>query len=351
MRRFLAAQFAPVLRAWRNGYEAEVRRAAIAFFLLVFLAFGVCLAVPELRLGFSAYLQHLFQGMDLTDGAGNLSPLLLLANNLRACAVTMLYGLIPFVYPSVNKEMQEGLINTYKESGFFPEWASPGHRGCMVGNNSASVLVDAYMKGVKVDDIKTLYEGLLHGTENVHSEVSSTGRLGHEYYNKLGYVPYDVKINENAARTLEYAYDDWCIYKLAKELKRPKKEINLFAKRAMNYKNLFDKESKLMRGRNEDGTFQSPFSPLKWGDAFTEGNSWHYTWSVFHDPQGLIDLMGGKEMFVTMMDSVFAVPPVFDDSYYGQVIHEIREMTVMCRFYSPPAYPRFSGTSRNLSAA
>ena len=240
-----------------------------------------------------------------------------------------LFPLLNRMYPSVNKEMQEGLINTYKESGFFPEWASPGHRGCMVGNNSASVLVDAYMKGVKVDDIKTLYEGLLHGTENVHPEVSSTGRLGHEYYNKLGYVPYDVKINENAARTLEYAYDDWCIYKLAKELKRPKKEINLFAKRAMNYKNLFDKESKLMRGRNEDGTFQSPFSPLKWGDAFTEGNSWHYTWSVFHDPQGLIDLMGGKEMFVTMMDSVFAVPPVFDDSYYGQVIHEIREMTVM----------------------
>ena len=185
------------------------------------------------------------------------------------------------------------------------------------------------MKGVKVDDIKTLYEGLIHGTENVHPEVSSTGRLGYEYYNKLGYVPYDVKINENAARTLEYAYDDWCIYRLAKELKRPKKEINLFAKRAMNYKNLFDKESKLMRGRNEDGTFQSPFSPLKWGDAFTEGNSWHYPWSVFHDPQGLIDLMGGKEMFVTMMDSVFAVPPIFDDSYYGQVIHEIREMTVM----------------------
>ena len=240
-----------------------------------------------------------------------------------------LFPFLNLMYPSVNQEMQEGLINTYKESGFFPEWASPGHRGCMIGNNSASVLVDAYLKGVKVDDVKTLYEGLIHGTENVHPEVSSTGRLGYEYYNKLGYVPYDVKINENAARTLEYAYNDWCIYKLAKELKRPKKEINLFAKRAMNYKNLFDKESKLMRGRNEDGTFQSPFSPLKWGDAFTEGNSWHYTWSVFHDPQGLIDLMGGKEMFVTMMDSVFAVPPVFDDSYYGQVIHEIREMTVM----------------------
>lgn len=240
-----------------------------------------------------------------------------------------LFPFLNLMYPSVNKEIQEGLVNTYKESGFFPEWASPGHRGCMVGNNSASILVDAYLKGVKVDDVETMYKGLIHGTENVHPTVSSTGRLGYEYYNKLGYVPYDVKINENAARTLEYAYDDWCIYQLAKELKRPKKEIDLFAKRAMNYKNLFDKESLLMRGKNQDGTFQSPFSPLKWGDAFTEGNSWHYSWSVFHDPQGLIDLMGGKEMFVTMLDSVFAVPPVFDDSYYGQVIHEIREMTVM----------------------
>lgn len=240
-----------------------------------------------------------------------------------------LFPLLNLMYPSVNKEIQEGLINTYKESGFFPEWASPGHRGCMVGNNSASVLVDAYMKGVKVEDLETLYKGLIHGTENVHPEVSSTGRLGHEYYNKLGYVPYDVKINENAARTLEYAYNDWCIYQLAKELKRPKKEFKLFEKRAMNYKNLFDPETKLMRGKNADGTFQTPFSPLKWGDAFTEGNSWHYSWSVFHDPQGLINLMGGDKVFVSMMDSVFAVPPVFDDSYYGFPIHEIREMTVM----------------------
>lgn len=240
-----------------------------------------------------------------------------------------LFPFLNLMFPSVNKEMQEGLINTYKESGFFPEWASPGHRGCMVGNNSASILTDAYLKGVKVDDVKTLYEGIIHGTNNVHPEVSSTGRLGHEYYNKLGYVPYDVKINENAARTLEYAYNDWCIYQLAKALNRPKKEQELYAKRAMNYKNLFDPETKLMRGRNQDGTFQAPFSPLKWGDAFTEGNSWHYTWSVFHDPQGLIDLMGGRKGFVTMLDSVFSVPPLFDDSYYGGVIHEIREMQVM----------------------
>lgn len=240
-----------------------------------------------------------------------------------------LFPFLNLMYPSVNKEIQEGLVNTYRESGFFPEWASPGHRGCMVGNNSASVLADAYLKGVKVDDVKTLYEGLIHGTENVHPEVSSTGRLGHEYYNKLGYVPYDVKIHENTARTLEYAYNDWCILQLGKALNRPKKELDRFAARAMNYRNVFDKESLLMRGRNADGTFQTPFSPLKWGDAFTEGNSWHYSWSVFHDPQGLIDLMGGEKPFVHMLDSVFSVPPVFDESYYGQVIHEIREMQIM----------------------
>ena len=240
-----------------------------------------------------------------------------------------LFPFLNLMYPSVNKQIQEGLINTYKESGFFPEWVSPGHRGCMIGNNSASILADAYLKGIKVDDVTTLYEGLIHGTKNVHPEVSSTGRLGYEYYNELGYVPYDVKINENTARTLEYAYDDWCIYQMAKALNRPKKELKLFADRAMNYKNVFDKESLLMRGRNKDGQFQAPFSPLKWGDAFTEGNSWHYSWSVFHDPQGLIDLMGGEKVFVEMLDSVFIVPPLFDDSYYGQVIHEIREMTVM----------------------
>ena len=240
-----------------------------------------------------------------------------------------LFPLLNMLYPSENLKMQEGFINVYKESGFFPEWSSPGHRGCMVGNNSASVLADAYLKGVKVEDTKAMFEGMVHGSENVHPTVSSTGRRGHEYYNTLGYVPYDVNINENAARTLEYAYDDWCIYKMAKELGQPQEVIDRYAKRAMNYRNLFDKETKLMRGRNADGTFQTPFSPLKWGDAFTEGNSWHYSWSVFHDPQGLIDLMGGDDVFVEMLDSVFTVPPIYDDSYYGFPIHEITEMTVM----------------------
>ncbi len=242
-----------------------------------------------------------------------------------------LFPLLNLAYPSMNERMQEGLANAYRESGFLPEWASPGHRNCMVGNNSASVVADAWLKGVKVPagDIETLWEAVVSGTTKVHPQKHSTGRYGHEYYNELGYVPYDVGINENAARTLEYAYDDWCIYKLGKNLGKTEKELAPFKKRALNYRNLFDPESKLMRGKNKNGEFQSPFNPLKWGDAFTEGNSWHYTWSVFHDPKGLIDLMGGKKEFVAMLDSVFELPPIFDESYYNSIIHEIREMQIM----------------------
>ena len=240
-----------------------------------------------------------------------------------------LFPLLNLMYPSMNEKMQEGLVNTYLESGFLPEWASPGHRNCMVGNNSASIVADAYMKGRRQYDIEELWKAVVHGANAVHPDVKSTGRVGYEYYNKLGYVPCDVKINESAARTLEYAYNDWCIYQLGKALGKPKKEIDIYAKRAMNYRHLFDKDHRLMRGKKQDGTFQSPYNPLKWGDAFTEGNAWHYTWSVFHDVEGLITLMGGREHFNNMLDSVFNLPPIYDDSYYGFPIHEIREMQIM----------------------
>ncbi|WP_161888625.1 GH92 family glycosyl hydrolase [Pontibacter russatus] len=238
-----------------------------------------------------------------------------------------LFPFLNLMYPTVNAQMQEGLVNAYKEGGWLPEWASPGYRNVMVGNNSASVVADAYLKGGKGYDINTLYEAVLKGANN-EGPLTAVGRAGADYYNKLGYVPYDVKINENAARTLEYAYDDFAIYQLAKALKRPKKEIKLYANRALNYRHLYDSSTGLMRGKNQDGKFQAPFNPFKWGDAFTEGNSWHYSWSVFHDVQGLIDLMGGKANFTAKLDSVFMLPPIYDESYYGSVIHEIREMQI-----------------------
>ncbi|MBQ9192230.1 MAG: GH92 family glycosyl hydrolase [Bacteroidales bacterium] len=239
-----------------------------------------------------------------------------------------LFPLLNLVYPDVNAEIQSGYAHVARENAFLPEWASPGHRGCMVGNNSASVVADAVVKGVNTQDLQVLYDCIQYGTEHVHPTVSSTGRLGHEYYNTLGYVPCDTGINESAARTLEYAYDDWCILQLAKKLGRPQEELDKWAARAGNWKNVYSAEDRLMRGRNADGTFQAGFSPYRWGGPFTEGNSWHYTWSVFHDVQGLVDAMGGEESFVQMLDSVFVVPPVYDDAYYGFRIHEIAEMQV-----------------------
>ena len=238
-----------------------------------------------------------------------------------------LFPFLNLMYPSLNAHIQEGLANAYKEGGWLPEWASPGLRNTMVGSNSASIIADAYLKGGRGYDINALYEAVLKNSEQ-EGPLDAVGRRGVSYYNTLGYVPYDVKINENAARTLEYAYDDFTIYQLAKALKRPQSEIDRFAKRCQNYRNLFDSKAGLMRGKNKDGSFQIPFNPFKWGDAFTEGNSWHYTWSVFHDVQGLMNLMGGRQKFVTKLDSVFTIPPVYDETYYGSVIHEIREMQI-----------------------
>ena len=240
-----------------------------------------------------------------------------------------LFPLLNLVYPSVNREIQQGLANIARENDFLPEWSSPGHRDCMVGNNSASVVADAILKGVTPEeDWQVLYDCIVHGTENVHPQVSSSGRVGHEYYNTIGYIPYNVGINENVARTLEYAYNDWCILQLARKMGRPETELRKWEARSGNWRNVFDPSHNLMRGRNADGTFQEPFSPYKWGGAFTEGNAWHYTWSVFHDVDGLIEAMGGKDSFAGMLDSVFVVPPVFDASYYGYRIHEITEMQV-----------------------
>jgi len=239
------------------------------------------------------------------------------------------YPFFNMMYPTLNGQIMEGLANTYRESGWLPEWASPGHRDCMIGSNSAPIIADAFLKGSLDKDADILFEAILkNALEEEGRPVRSVGREGLDYYNRLGYVPYDVGINENVARTLEYAYADFTIARMAQKL--GKEEIaQRYYEQSLNYKHVYDPLAGWMRGKNEDGSFQVPFNPLKWGDAFTEGNSLHYTWSVFHDVQGLIDLMGGREAFVEKLDTVFEMPPVFDDSYYGFTIHEIREMQIV----------------------
>ena len=238
-----------------------------------------------------------------------------------------LFPLLNLVYPSMNLKMQEWLVNAAKESGFLPEWSSPGHRNCMIGNNSASVVADAYIKGLRGYDTESLWNAMMNATTN-HLAGSASGRVGCEYYNDMGYIPNNVGISQSVARTLEYAYNDWTIYRFGKAIGKPDEELEVFKQRALNYKNVYDPARKLMVGRDDKGVFNPDFVPEDWSRDFTEGNSWHWSFCVFHDPQGLIDLMGGEKEFNMMMDSVFVIP-----SYYGMtsrgMIHEMREMQVM----------------------
>ena len=241
-----------------------------------------------------------------------------------------LFPLLNFLCPEMNAQMTKGLEACYDECGWLPEWSSPGLRHCMIGNNSASVVADAWLTGAaKGCDIQKLYRALLHGANAVHPKNVHVGRLGFEAYNEKGWVPRDVGIRESAARTLEYAYDDWCIWRLGVALGRPKEETDLYLARSRNWRNVFSPEHRLACGRAADGTFNPDFNKFTWGGDFTEGNSLHYTWSVFHDIAGLMEAMGGRDAFNAQLDAVFALPPVFDGAYYKGMTHEIREMQVV----------------------
>jgi predicted alpha-1,2-mannosidase len=241
-----------------------------------------------------------------------------------------LFPLLNFVYSDVNAKMTEGLRNCWRECGWLPEWSSPGFRNCMIGNNSASVVADACLTPgvVSRETAEELYAALLHGANAVKKGNDSCGRAGWKLYNRLGYVPRDAGIRYSAARTLEYAYNDWCIWRLGVALGRPKEETDVYLKRSGNWRNVFHPSYKLMCGRGADGAFDSAFDPFDWGGDFIEGCSWHYTWSVFHDVAGLAEAMGGKAELAAKLDKVFELPPVFR-GYGGQVIHEMREMQVM----------------------
>ena len=238
-----------------------------------------------------------------------------------------LFPFLNLVYPSMNEQMQAGLVNAYLESGYLPEWSSPGHRDCMIGQNSASVVADAYIKGIRVPNQDKLWDAVTYGAHH-HLDRSASGRVGHDYYDRLGYVPCNVGIGQNVARTLEYAYNDWSIYTLGKAMGKSEAELAPYKKAALNYANVYNPARKLMCGREEQGAFNAEFVPENWSGEFCEGNSWHWSFCVFHDPAGLSKLMGGRDEMTEMMDSVFVLP-----SYLGLrsrgMIHEMREMQVM----------------------
>ena len=245
-------------------------------------------------------------------------------------AFRALCPLLNLVYPETGRDIIAGMDACLAESGWLPEWASPDHRACMIGQNAASIVADAMDAGL-VDRpvLERLYAGLVAGANGLHPTVATLARPGWEEYNALGYVPRDGSVkNQSASRTLEYAYDDYCISRVAEKLNRPDEEISLYCRRGGNWRNVIDPARGLAVGRNRDGSFEKDFDSVRWGYDFTEGNSLHYTWSVFHDIEGLIAAMGGKASFRKRLDSLFTMPPVFDGSFFGGCTHEIREMQV-----------------------
>ena len=237
------------------------------------------------------------------------------------------HPMFTLLYPEVSERVTQSIINAYNESGFMPEWASPGHRGCMIGNNSISLLVDAWMKGIRTIDGEKALEAIIHQTQARNPDIASVGRDGFEYYEKLGYVPYP-EVPEATAKTLEYAYADWCIARFAEAL--GKQDIaNIYDKKAQNYRNLYYPEHGFMWAKDAKGNWREKFDATEWGGPFTEGSSWHWTWSVLHDPQGLSQLMGGNERMAARLDSMFTAPNTYNYGTYGFVIHEIAEMVAL----------------------
>ena len=234
------------------------------------------------------------------------------------------HPLFTIICPSLSEQFMDALLNIYDEGGYLPEWFSPAYKDCMLGQHSVAVVTDAFLKGIDDFDRDKMMEAMIKGANS--AGPNATGRKGFEYYNELGYVPYDCGIKGSVSRTLEYAYNDYCISLFAEALGR-KEEAAGYRAKALNYKNILDTSINFVRPKDKDGNWQREgWQPDTWGGSFTEGSSWHWTWCVYHDPKGLIDLMGGDAAFEAKLDSVFIAEPTYECSNYGKVIHEIAEM-------------------------
>lgn len=236
------------------------------------------------------------------------------------------FPLNALMYPTMHGRYMQALLDAQKQCGWLPSWSFPGEGGSMIGNHAISLLADAWMKGIRTFNPDSALKAYAKEAMNKGPWGPANGRHGWKEYYQLGYVPYP-EIGEATAKTLEYAYDDWCGYQLAKATGNKFYE-NIFAKQMYNYRNVWDAETRFMRGRKANGEWNANFDPMEWGGPFTEGNAWHWVWSVFHDVQGLINLIGGEKAFVAKLDSVFTEPNRVNVGTYRSMIHEMTEMVV-----------------------
>ena len=233
------------------------------------------------------------------------------------------YPLLTLLFPERVEIVIRGLLNAAREGGWLPKWMSPGYRDCMIGTHAAAVIADAVAKGLTDFDVELAYQAVRKDA-TVASPDGAVGRRGIERYDALGYVPCD-EVGEATSRTLEFAYGDWCVARIAEALGKAD-DAARFDERSLSYREVFDPELGFMRGRRADGSWQPDFDPVEWGGPFTEGSAWHFTWTVMHDPAGLAALLGGREALGAKLDAIFDTPGEFRVGSYGFVIHEMAEM-------------------------
>ncbi len=235
------------------------------------------------------------------------------------------YPLYSVLYPEQLGEILEGWNAAYRESGWFPQWPSPGHRGCMIGSHIDAVFADAIAKNIEGFDRETAYEGLRkHAFEP--SDSDSIGRIGLQEYLQRGWIP-DGSAHHATSATLDYAYDDWCLAQIADKLGH-NDDRELFLKRALNYRNVWDSSTRWMRARADDGSWVEPFDEFSWGGPFVEGSAWQCGWAVQHDAAGFARLLGGADALAERLDQMLALPAHFEASNYGAEIHEMTEMAL-----------------------
>lgn len=236
------------------------------------------------------------------------------------------FPLNAMLHPEMHGRYMNAMLDAYDQCGWLPSWSFPSEAGSMIGNHAISLFADAWVKGIRTFDPERALKAYLHEANNKGPWGPANGRDGWKEYYQLGYVPYP-KYRESTAKTLEYAYDDFCGYQLATQTGN-QFFADVYSRNMYNYRNVYDKSSGFMRGRDEQGEWTKNFDPVEWGGPFTEGNAWHYQWSVFQDTQGLINLMGGNKAFTKKLDSVFSGPNTVKTGTYGGMIHEMTEMVM-----------------------
>ncbi|WP_262316198.1 GH92 family glycosyl hydrolase [Lacticaseibacillus parakribbianus] len=233
-----------------------------------------------------------------------------------------LFPLLSLLDPTLYADMLEGFYNSYLETGFLPRWLSPDERGMMPGTMVDAVIADAAVKGIAKPLMPKLLAAMQQGATTISKDVKY-GREGLAEYLKLGYVPAD--IGESVNKTLDYAYSDWLISAVAGTLGETTLQTD-YQKKSQNWRNVFDPSVKLMRAKDRSGQFVKAFTPIAWGNGYTEGSAWQNSFAVYQDIPGLIEATGGKDAFVAHLHHMVNQPANFLTGSYGQTIHEMREL-------------------------